>query len=260
MHIDMGARLKDKSLKAAVSPEEWQTRVDLAACFRLIAHYGFNTMPDNHISARVPGEPNAFLINPGKRMFDEVTASSLVKISLDGEILSEAPTGICNRAGFVIHGAALGARPDVNCAVHLHTLAGITVSSQAEGLKHYCQESLRFHGRIGVHDYEGIAKDTQERPAIARSLGENMVLMMRNHGTLVVGRTIAEAFLLTTLFEKSCEVQLAVQQSGAPTVLPDEEVVKTTANHRGRLNRPMGDDAWECYRRIVDACYPSYVN
>lgn len=260
MHVDMGAQFKDKSLKGVVSPEEWEARKELAACFRLIAHFGLNTMPDNHISARVPGEPNNFLINPGKRMFDEITASSLVKISLDGNVLSEAPTGICNRAGFIIHGAALGARPEINSAVHLHTLAGITVSSQKGGLKHYCQESLRFHGRVGVHDYEGIAKDFEERPSLQKHLGQNFVLMMRNHGTLVVGRTIPEAFLLTMLFEKSCEVQLAVQQSGAETVLPHDEVVRKTANHRGRLNRPMGDDAWECYRRIVDAHYPSYAN
>jgi ribulose-5-phosphate 4-epimerase/fuculose-1-phosphate aldolase len=260
MTIDMGARLNGKSLRASVSPEEWQTRVELAACFRLIAHYGLNTAPDNHIAARLPNEPNAFLINPGRRMFDEITASSLVKISLDGEILSDAPTGIINRAGYIIHGAVLGARPEVNCSIHLHTLAGVAVSAQKDGLKHYCQESLRFHGRIGYHEYEGIAKDREEQPSIARSLANNFVLVMRNHGTLVVGRTIAEAFLLTTLFEKSCEVQLAVQSAGVEAVVPSEEIVVKTANHRGRLNSPMGDDAWECYRRIVDAHYPSYAH
>lgn len=260
MHIDMGARFKDKPLRDAVSPEEWQARVELAACYRLIAHYDLNTAPDNHITARVPGEPGNFLINPAKRMFSEITASSLVKVSLDGKVLSETPTGIVNPAGFIIHSGVLKARADVNSVVHLHTLAGIAVSAQKEGLKHYCQESTRFYKRVGFHEYEGITKDADEGPRLARDLGDNFVLLLRNHGTLVVGRTIAEAFFLTLNFEKSCEVQLAAQSSGVDCVLPAEEVVASTANHRGRLNRPMGGDAWDCYRRIADAYYPSYAN
>lgn len=256
----MGALLPAKSLAGKVSADEWEARTQLAACFRLIAHYDLNTAPDNHITARVPGEPEHFLINPGKRMFSEVTASSLVKMSLDGKILSEAPDGIINPAGYLIHSAVLAARPDVMAVVHLHTEAGIAVASQKDGLQHYCQESTRFWGRIGFHDYEGITRDADEQPRLARDLGQNLVMLMRNHGTLVVGRTIAEAFFLTVQFEKSCEVQLKVQMAGAPALLPTEEVLAKTANHRGRLNRPMGDAAWDCYRRIADAYYPSYAS
>lgn len=260
MHIDMGARLSGKSLKGKVSAEEWEARAQLAACYRLVAHYELNTAPDNHLTARVPGEPDHFLINPGKRMFSEITASSLVKISLDGKVLSEAPDGIINPAGYLIHSAVLGARPDVMAVVHLHTVAGIAVASQEQGLQHYCQESTRFWGRIGVHEYEGITREADEQPRLVRDLGENFVLLLRNHGTIVVGRSIAEAFFLTVQFEKSCEVQLRVQMAGAPATLPSEEVLEQTVNHRGRLNRPMGDAAWECYRRIADAYYPSYAS
>lgn len=260
MYIDMGARLPNKSLKDSVSPEEWETRVNLAACFRLIAHYGYNTAPDNHITARVPGEPDHFLINPGKRMFTEVTASNLVKIALDGTIVGEAPTGIINPAGYIIHGAVMGARADVNCVVHLHTVPGVAVAAQKKGLQFYCQESMRFYNNVGFHEYEGISKDLDEQERLAHDLADNFVLILRNHGSLVVGRTIAEAFVLTLAFEKSCTIQMAAQASGEELVIPSKEVCEQTANHRGRLNRPMGGDAWESYRRIADAYYPSYAS
>ena len=259
MYIDMGARLANKSVKNSVSPEEWETRVDLAAFFRLIAHYGYNTGPDNHVTARVPGEPDRFLINPGKRMFSEVTASNLVKIALDGTIVGEAPTGIVNPAGYIIHSAVMGARPDVNCAAHLHTVPGVAVAAQRKGLRFICQESMRFYGKIGFHDYEGISKDLDEQDRLAHDLADNFVLILRNHGSLVVGRTIAEAFSLTLAYEKSCTIQIAAQAAGEELVLPSREICEQTLNHRGRLNKPQGDDAWEAYRRIADAYYPSYA-
>src|SRR5262249_24345369 len=144
MTVDMGARVQFPSLKGQVSPEEWDAREQLAACFRLVEHFGYNGTINNHISARVPGEPEHFLINPGGYLFSEVCASSLVKVRLDGTILSPAPTGIVNPAGYVIHSAIMAARPDVACAIHLHTVPGVAVSAQKEGLKFYCQESMRF--------------------------------------------------------------------------------------------------------------------
>jgi ribulose-5-phosphate 4-epimerase/fuculose-1-phosphate aldolase len=259
MPIDMGARLPNKSLKGEVSAEEWERRCELAAFFRLIAHYGLNTSPDNHITARVPGEPDHFLINPGKRMFTEITASNLVKIDLQGNILSDAPTGIINPAGFIIHGAVMTARPDISCSVHLHTVPGVAVAAQKKGLQHYSQESMRFYGKVGFHDYEGISKDMDEQERVAHDLADNFVLILRNHGSLVVGRTVAEAFIFTIGFEKSCEIQVAAQASGQELTIPDEKICEMTANHRGRLNRPQGADAWDCYRRIADAYYPSYA-
>lgn len=260
MNCDMGAKVHFKSLKNDVSPEEWEARLDLAACFRLVDHFGFNRAPNNHLSARVPGEPGHFLINPGGYLFSEICASSLVKIDLDGNVLSEAPTGIVNPAGYNIHSSVMGARPDVNCAVHLHTVPGVAVSAQKNGLKFLCQESMRFYGRIGFHEYEGIARESNERERLAHDLGNNFALLLRNHGSLIVGRTIAEAFQLTLSFERSCEIQVAAQSSGEELVVPSKEVSEKTANHRDMRNRPIGAAQWKAYRRIADAYYPSYVN
>src|SRR5690606_30401015 len=147
--------------------------LELAALYRLIDHYGFASTTANHMTARVPGEPNNFLINPRGYLFAEICASSLVKIDIDGNILSEAPTGIVNPAGYNIHSAVMAARPDVNCAVHLHTVPGTAVSALKDGLEFLCQESMRFYGSIGFHDYEGIARQSDERERLARDLGNN---------------------------------------------------------------------------------------
>jgi ribulose-5-phosphate 4-epimerase/fuculose-1-phosphate aldolase len=260
MNADMGARVSFKSLKGEVSAEEWQTREQLAACFRLVEHYGFNGTINNHISARIPGEPECFLINPGGYLFSEVCASGLVKVQLDGAILSEAPTGIVNPAGYVIHSAIMDGRPDVQCAIHLHTIPGVAVSAQKQGLKFYCQESMRFYGRIGFHDYEGIARDTQERESLKRDLGNNIVLLLRNHGTIVVGRSIAEAFTYVMNFERSCEIHLATESARGEAVVPPPEICEQTRNQTERGNQPTGEKAWKAYRRIADCYYPSYLN
>jgi ribulose-5-phosphate 4-epimerase/fuculose-1-phosphate aldolase len=260
MHRDMGAMVEFKSLKDEVSPQEWQARKELAACYRLVAHFGFNDSISNHMTLRVPGEPNHFLINPGGYLFSEICASSLVKVDLDGTVLSEAPTGIVNPAGYVIHSAVLGARPDVNSVIHLHTVPGVTVSARKSGLKFYCQESMRFYGRVGYHEYEGIARDTDERESLARDLADNAVLMLRNHGTLVVGGSVAEAFTLTMSLEHSCQIQVAAESTGEELVHPSDEVCRSTLEQTRKSNRPTGDKAWAAYRRIVDFNYPSYVN
>ena len=260
MHMDMGARVSFKPLKSEVSSLEWDAREQLAACFRLIEHYGFNGTINNHVSARVPGEPDCFLINPGGYLFSEVCASSLVKVRLDGAILSEAPTGIVNSAGYVIHSAIMAGRPDVQCAIHLHTVPGVAVSAQKDGLKFYCQESMRFFERIGFHDYEGIARDSQERESLQRDLGDNIVLLLRNHGTIVVGRSIAEAFTLMMNFERSCQVQVAIDSSDTQAVVPPREVCLQTRSQTEQSNQPAGGKAWNAYRRIADCYYPSYVS
>ncbi len=261
MHVDMGSRVAFKSLKGSVSPEEWQTREEMAACFRLIEHFGYNGTINNHISARVPGEPDHFLINPGGYLFSELCASSLVKVHLDGTILSEAPTGLVNPAGYVIHSAIMAGRRDVNCAIHLHTVPGVAVSVQKDGLRYYCQESMRFYGKIGFHEYEGISRDTSEQEGLVRDLADNMVLLLRNHGTIVVGGSIADTFTYTVNFERSCEIQMSAERAGAELIIPSAETcLQTREQTRPTGNRSSGDKAWRAYRRIADAYYPSYVN
>jgi ribulose-5-phosphate 4-epimerase/fuculose-1-phosphate aldolase len=261
MHVDMGARVEFQSLKGTVSPQEWQLREEMAACFRLIEHFGYNGTINNHMSARVPGEPDHFLINPGGYLFSELCASSLVKVHMDGRILSPAPTGIVNPAGYVIHSAIMSGRPDVNCAIHLHTVPGVAVSTQKDGLRFYCQESMRFYGKIGFHEYEGISRDTEEREGLIRDLGDNMILLLRNHGTIVVGGSVADAFTYAVNFERSCQIQMMAESTGAEVIIPPPEMCEQTRQQTlPRDNRPAGEKAWRAYRRIADAYYPSYLN
>jgi len=261
MNVDLGARLNDASMKEKVSEAEWQARCDLAACYRLVDHFGYNSGAANHITARVPDEPDHFLINPGLRLFGEITASCLVKIDMDGNIKQDdAPTGIVNPAGHIIHSAIYMARQDAACVFHLHTVPGIAVSTRKGGFQYYCQESLRLYKRIGYHPYEGIARDMTERDRMAAELGdENFALVLNNHGSLVVGRTVGEAFTLTLSFEKACAIQIAAESGGHDTMLPSEETCEATHRLTIAKNFPGSDAAWPSYRRIVDAYYPSYL-
>lgn len=260
MAVDLGEGLEFPNIRDKVSPEEWRVRVDLAACFRMVSHFGYADSTGNHISARVPGEDSHFLINPSGYLFGEVTASSLVKVDLDGTILSEAPTGYVNEPGYVIHSAVMAARPDVACCIHTHTVPSIAVSAQEDGLQFYCQESLRFYNQVGYHEYEGTANDLDERQRLAADLGDNCVMFLRNHGLLVVGATVGEAFIMNKSVEKSCHVQLAAQMSGAKLVRPSEDVYRKTAEHNKGANAPRSGKTWAAYRRMADRLYPSYRN
>ncbi|MGZ5662239.1 MAG: class II aldolase/adducin family protein, partial [Usitatibacter sp.] len=185
------------SMKDRVTPAEWKARVDLAACYRLVAHYGMSDMMANHISAAVPGEPGAFLINAYGMMYEEITASSLIKIDVDGNILAKPDFGELdygiNRAGYVIHGAVHRARHDVACVIHTHTWAGMALSALDVGVLPITQTSMRFL-RIGYHDYQGVVLDSKEEASLLRDLGTGEALILRNHGLLTVGKTIGEAF------------------------------------------------------------------
>ena len=262
MYVDMGARLEHPSLKGKVSKEEWETRVELAAFFRLIDHFGYNQGPGNHLTARVPGEPDHFLINPAGRMFGEVTASSLVKIDFDGNELSETLTGIVNHAGYLIHSALFMARPDVNATAHLHTIPGVAVSAQKDGFKFISQESMRFFGSVSYHDYEGIARDMSERERLAADLGKSNCMVLRNHGSLLVGQDIPEAFSRCITYERAAAIQVAAEASGRELNIPSDEVCMRTfrIGNRPRNVPGAGDNTWLAYRRIVDAHYPSYMN
>src|SRR5215472_11183766 len=197
-----------------ISAEEWKVRVDLAACYRLIAHFGWDDLILTHNSARVPGEPDHILINPMGLMFNEITASNLLKVDLDGNLIEPSEYEPIY-AGIVIHGAIYLGRPDVECVIHTHTEADIAVGALEEGLLPLSQWAMRFYNRLGYHEYEGVSLDLDERERLQQSIGNNPVLVLRNHGLLATGRNVAEAFSLTYHFERSAESQLKIMAAVA---------------------------------------------
>jgi Ribulose-5-phosphate 4-epimerase and related epimerases and aldolases len=191
----MYAELNIKSVREEVSAEEWALRVDLAACYRLVAMHGWDDLIFTHISARVPGPEHHFLINPYGMQFEEITASSLVKIDLDGAVVHNSGPFAFNQAGFTIHSAIHSAREDALCVLHLHTPDGVAVSTQAEGLLPISQHALLLQPHIAYHDYEGVAFNLDERDRLISDIGDKKLMILRNHGTLSTGRTIGEAFM-----------------------------------------------------------------
>jgi ribulose-5-phosphate 4-epimerase/fuculose-1-phosphate aldolase len=248
------ARMKPrKNIPAA----EWDVRVDLAACYRLCAHYGMTDLALTHISARVPGHDDHFLLNPYGMLFDEITASSLVKIDLDGKVVEESEYEV-NRAGYVIHSAVLAARPDVACVLHTHTVAGMAVSAQAEGLLPLAQCSMRFFDRLAYHEYEGISLDTDERSRLQASLGDKYAMIMRNHGLLVAGRSVPEAWILNWNLERACQVQVAATTGGLKVSPAGAAVAEHTARQLWRDNEPAGHREWPSLLRMLDKLDASY--
>jgi ribulose-5-phosphate 4-epimerase/fuculose-1-phosphate aldolase len=214
----------------AMSAGEWATRRDLAACYRLVAMNGWDDLLANHLTARVPDEPGAFLINPFGLMFDEVTASNLVKIGPDGEPLSPTEYAV-NRTGFVIHSAIHEARPDANCVIHLHTRDGVAVAMTETGVLPLNQTAMAIDHDIAFHEYEGVALDLGERDRITSDLGDKHIMLLRNHGTLTLGRTVGEAFLRTYLLEWACSVQVRALATGQPLHDADDQVVAAVRQH-----------------------------
>ena len=248
------------SVRGQVSAVEWQTRVDLAACYRLVFHYGWHHLILNHISARVPGEDAQFLLNPYGLMYNEVTASNLVKVDLDGTILDGSPYTI-NQAGYTIHSAVHGARHDVSCVIHTHTEAGMGISALNCGLLPLNQGALRFYNRVGYHDYEGIALDLDERARIVDSLGLHKALILRNHGLLTAGQSIAEAFVLMYHLEKACAAQLAINAITADSnayTFPTPQVCEHAAQQANREGRDHGAPSWPALVRMMDDIDPSF--
>lgn len=255
-------KLNIPSLKNRVPPEEWEMRVNLAAAFRLVDLYGWSDLLATHLSARVPNEDRHFLINPFGMLFEEVTASSLVKVDEEGKILSETEFEI-NPAGFVIHSAVHLAREDAHCVMHTHTQAGVSVATQRNGLLPMTQHALAVIAHVGYHDFEGIAMDLDERERVARDLSDNNILILRNHGLLTVGRTVGEAFVWLYRAERACRMQLAFQQSGAEA-MPIPEAVQVTNIERNRFNnsdrgyRTIGRLEWPALLRKLDRVDESY--
>ena len=240
-----------------VSAAEWQVRVDLAACYRLCALRQWDDIVYTHISATVPDEPGRYLINPFGDRFDEIRASNLVKIDLQGRIHGDSRRRV-NVTGFAIHGAVHAARTDAMCVMHLHNANGIAVGMQEHGLLPLSQHALRFYGQAGYHDYEGLALSAQEQGRLVQRLGDFPVLFLRNHGTLVCGRTVAEAFVLMDTLDKACAFQLKGQAGAGRLMQPAPEVCQKTYYELIGDGAPEGSVEWPALLRSLDAIDPSY--
>jgi ribulose-5-phosphate 4-epimerase/fuculose-1-phosphate aldolase len=250
---------KSVSLSNKVSPGEWAMRVDVAACYRLIALFGMNDLVYNHISGRVPGEESHFLINPYGCAYEEVTASSLVKIDFDGNVVLDSGTGYgINHAGFVIHSAVHRARHDVACVIHTHSAAGMAVSALKCGLLPLTQNAM-FFGELGYHDYEGPAVDLDEQQRLVRDLGERPAMILRNHGLLAVGGTVCEAFVVMHWLERACQAQLLAMACNTELNIPGARVVElTNQRYQPGRRRSITELEWPAMLRMLERRDPSY--
>lgn len=249
-----------KSVREQVSKEEWDTRVNLAACYRLMAEFGMVEMVANHISARVPGTENEFLINPYGMLYEEMTASCMIRIDIDGKVLFNPTDYDVNEAGYVIHSAIHAARHDVDCIIHTHTLAGMAVSAMKCGILPIAQSSMRFSD-IGYHDYEGVALRLEERARLVENLGNREAMVLRNHGLLTVAPSIPECFNNMYRLERACQVQVTALSCNAELQLPPNEVVKySNEQMRSGNRRRYGLLEWPALLRKLDRADPSYKN
>ncbi len=244
------------SVRERVSPEEWQVRVDLAAAYRLVHLHGWDHLIYNHISARVPGRDEHFLINPWGFCYEEITASSLVKLDLEGNPVDETPYGV-NRAGFVIHGAIHGARSDTKCVVHTHSDEGVAIAALEDGLLPISMAAMRFYDNIGYHDYEGPAVDLDEQERLVHSLGPHMALILRNHGLLTVGPNVAAAFIAMYHLQKACQAQVLAQSCGR-VVMPTPEARDHPQMTSWRRGEGIGESEWPAMLRRLDRIDSSY--
>jgi ribulose-5-phosphate 4-epimerase/fuculose-1-phosphate aldolase len=256
----MTTALDIPSVRDTVSPEEWAVRVDLAACYRLVARFGWEDLIFTHITARVPGTDDQFLINPYGLFFDEITASSLVKIDLAGNKVQDSPFPV-NPAGFVIHSAIHTARHDARCVLHTHTVNGVAVSAQHGGLLPLSQHSMSVLGSLGYHDFEGPALRDDEKPRLVADLGLHHHLILKNHGLLTVGETVAEAFVRMYYLEASCAIQVRAQAGGGELTHVSKEVLDTAYGAMqagGGAGRRAGTLVWPGLLRRLDRTDPSY--
>ena len=253
------SQVRIPSLRGKVSPQEWQMRVDVAACYRLVALFGMNDLVYNHISGRVPGEEGHFLINPYGYAYEEVTASSLVKIDFDGKLVLDSGTGYgINQAGFVIHSAVHKARHDVDCVIHTHSPAGMAVSALKCGLLPLTQNAM-FFGKLGYHDYESVAIDLDEQKRLVRDLGGGAAMILRNHGLLVAGSTVCDAFVTMHWLEKACQAQLMAMACNTELNHPSPEVVKLTNDrYKPGQRRKITELEWPAMLRMLDRRDPSF--
>ncbi|MDT8321892.1 MAG: class II aldolase/adducin family protein [Xanthomonadales bacterium] len=250
--------ISERNMQSRYTEAEWQVRVELAACYRLADLFGFSDIVWNHITARVPDSEH-FLINRFGLRYDEVTASNLLTLDLDGQVVdpgSGRSDEDVNQTGFVIHSAIHAARPDVHCVMHSHSDAGLAVSVLRDGLVPMIQDAMPLYGRISYHEYEGLAIDNDERERLAASLGANKVLILRNHGLLTCGETIAEAFMYMYYLERACQVQLQVLSTGQPFDLPSAELCEAAARQYDCF--PYGKYEWPALLRLADEKSPGF--
>ena len=243
------------TLEGEVSEEEWEARVDLAACYRLAHSHGWNRNIYNHTSHRVPGEADMFLIKPHVLLWDEIRASNLIQVNVHGELDERA--GV-NRPGYVLHSAILRARPDVNAVVHIHEEASIAVSTMKDGLLPLTQEAIFLYGRVAYHEYSGITEDAAERAALVRNLGDKSAMMMRSHGSVTVGADMREAYRWTEHLVNGSRVQLQLMASDAELTMPSDEICRRTSEQYAAHNRGRGLDDWPAALREIDQIDPSY--
>ena len=247
------------SLEGRVSAEEWAVRVDLAAAYRMVAYYGWDDLIFTHLSARVPGPEHHFLLNPYNLMFEEVTASSLVKVDTDGNPVDPTPF-ITNPAGFTIHSAIHMAREDAQAVMHLHTPAGQAVSAHAEGLLPLTQTAMLIRGQLGFHDYEGVAVDLSERERLVANLGDKSGMILRNHGTLAVGSTVGECFVKLYFLERACQAQIMALSAGADLSHPPQGSSEIAAE-QGTAGLTIAANllAWPALKRKAYRLDPSFA-
>lgn len=244
------------SARDGVSEAEWEARVDLAAAYRLAHVYRWADSIYNHISMRVPDEPDFFLIKAHELLYNEVSASNLVKVDMRRDDVDEALH--VNRPGFTLHGGLLSVRRDVNCFYHTHIPACVAVANQKQGLLPVSQNAMTFTGEIGYHEYEGITENLEERERIAANLGDKKVLLMRNHGVVTSGKTVRDAFVLMRDIADACDLQLRQQSAGAEFILPSAEVLKSYMEQRKTHNSGRGTADWPAFLRRLDQIDPSY--
>ncbi len=247
----------DGGIPAGISQGEWNARVDLAAVYRLLAHYGWDDVIYNHSSMRVPGEPRMFLMKRHELLYTEVTASNLVKVSMDGDLDEKA--GV-NRPGFTLHGGVLSARDDVNCAVHVHTNNGMAIGALKGGLRMVSQQAIRFYQRIGYHAYEGITEDFDERARINKDLGKNRAMILNHHGLLTVGKTARESFVLMKALIDAIDIQLTLESTkGEPVEIPAAICAKTAEQYEHH-DSGRGSADWSAYLRVLDGIDTGFRN
>jgi ribulose-5-phosphate 4-epimerase/fuculose-1-phosphate aldolase len=253
------ASVEIPSLEGKVSEEEWKIRVDLAAAYRLVAHYGWDDLIFTHLSARVPGPEHHFLLNPYQLMFEEVTASSLVKVDMDGHPVGETPF-ITNAAGFTIHSALHMARPDAHAVMHLHTPHGQAVSAHSEGLLPLTQTAMLVREDVAYHDYEGVAVDLDERERIIADMGDKGAMLLRNHGTLTVGETVGEAFVRMYFLERACEAQILALSAGDANINNPPQGAPEVTAQQGKMGLKLaaGALAWPALLRKAYRLDPAF--
>ncbi len=250
----------ESRVREAVSAQEWEQRVNLAACYRAVALHGWDDLVFTHISARVPGPEHHFLINPYGMMFEEITASSLVKVDLAGDKVMESPFDI-NPAGFTIHSAVHEAREDAQCVLHVHSVNGVAVSAQKHGLLPLSQQSLIALSNLGYHDYEGIALNPDEKSRLVADLGNNHFLILRNHGLLTCGGSIADAFVFMYLLESACMIQVRAQAGGGELIpIPDPILAGIQTQVEAVTRGAGGGIAWPGLLRKLDRVNPGYAD